>query len=120
MADNETTVEDIWVAAVRETGIWLSPYAEQVAEFGRLVIPKMREAFQKERQRCAGIAREIKRGAERDRDDENNHHKSDRDAAACWADCAAQILHEIESSALAADASSFPALRLAAPEKNGQ
>ena len=50
-----------------------------------------------ERARCVKIVREIKEHAERDRDDESNPHASDRSAAACWADCASQILYEIES-----------------------
>ena len=46
-----------------------------------------------ERERCAGIAREIKHEAERDRD--SNPNDADRDAAACWVDCAVVILGEI-------------------------
>jgi len=49
-----------------------------------------------ERWRCAGIARAVMDAAAKDykQDDESD---DERDAAACWADCASQILSEIRS-----------------------
>jgi hypothetical protein len=35
----------IWAEAIRETGIWLSPFADNVVELGRLIIPRMQEAI---------------------------------------------------------------------------
>jgi hypothetical protein len=35
----------IWAEAVKESGIWMEDCAEKVADFGRLIIPKMQEAI---------------------------------------------------------------------------
>ena len=35
----------IWADAVKQTGIWMDPCAYKIAEFGRLIIPKMQEAI---------------------------------------------------------------------------
>lgn len=50
----EYEADRLWASVVKETGIWISPYAEQVADFGRLVIPKMREALAEARDGLAG------------------------------------------------------------------
>lgn len=48
----------LWASVVKETGIWLAPYSDQVADFGRLLIPKMREALAAARREGAAEMRE--------------------------------------------------------------
>lgn len=35
----------IWADTVKETGIWIEPFSGKVADFGRLLIPRMQEAI---------------------------------------------------------------------------
>jgi hypothetical protein len=52
------TADKIWADAVRDTGIWMAPYAEQVGDFGRIVLPKLK-ALDARRAELGSIIREL-------------------------------------------------------------
>ena len=52
--DNEAAT--IWANAIRETGLWLSPFAENVAELGRLIIPRMQQTIRAARAEALEVA----------------------------------------------------------------
>jgi len=49
----------IWADAIRKTGIWMSPFADNVAELGRLIIPQMQALADTEYHRGIDEAREV-------------------------------------------------------------
>jgi hypothetical protein len=52
----------IWLAAIKDTGIWMAPFSDQVAYLGYVITPQIQQAIDaaraEERERCALIADE--------------------------------------------------------------